>query len=69
MDYAMGSSGTVTAATTILIGATLLPLLWVGDGEAWLRENPVNAVLVLIAGLYARQRNVRWPVFAVALIL
>jgi hypothetical protein len=69
MDYAMSSSGMVTAATTILIGATLLPLLWVGDGAAWLRENPVNALIVLIAGLFARQRSVRWPVFAVALIL
>jgi hypothetical protein len=69
MDYFMSTQGTMTLAVGILIGATLLPLLWVGDGMEWLRDNPMNAAFVLIAGLYGLQRNARWPAFAVALIL
>jgi hypothetical protein len=70
MEYYARTKGAVVIATLILIGSVLLPLLWVSDPVQWLRANPVNAGVILIAAVYASWRyQARWPIYAVALIL
>jgi hypothetical protein len=64
------TGGAVFGAVCILILAALLPLLWVPDSAAWLRENPVNTAIIIFAASYIYQRSKkRWVLFATALIL
>ncbi len=62
--------GAVLGAMGLLMLLGTLPLLWVPDQAAWMRENPMTfGVVILLAG-YVRQRYSRnWPLFAVGLIL
>jgi hypothetical protein len=70
IDRAMNARGTVFLLMVGLIAATLLPLLWVADGRAWLRENPVigGVFVILLAGWTQTGRS-RWPMYVVAAIL
>lgn len=70
IDRAIGARGTAFLLMAGLIAATLLPLLWVADGRAWLRENPLigGVFVVILAGWYQTGR-VRWPLYVAAGIL
>jgi hypothetical protein len=70
IDWLMGTRGLAFLLMTGLIAATLLPLLWVPDGRAWLRENPLigGIFVVIFAGWYHTGRP-RWPLYVVAAIL
>jgi hypothetical protein len=70
MEFSLRTGGAVLAAAGILVSGVLLPLLWVGDGAQWLRENPLNAGIILFITAYTLRRGaVRWPIFAVAILL
>ena len=70
MEAVTRTGGAVFGAVCILILAALLPLFWVPDSSAWLRENPINAGIIVIAASYIYQRiKKRWVLFATALIL
>jgi hypothetical protein len=70
IDVLLEARGTAFMLMALLIGAALLPLLWVPDGAVWLRENPLlgGVFVVVLAGWYQTGRA-RWPMFAVAGIL
>jgi hypothetical protein len=69
MEAALHTGGLVLLGAGLVIGAVLLPLLWVADPQAWLRENPVYAFIVLLTGAWSSQGRPRWPILAVAAIL
>ncbi len=70
IDRAIGARGTAFGLMALLIGATLLPLLWVPDGREWLRENPLigGVLIIVMAGWYQTDRP-RWPLYVTAGIL
>jgi hypothetical protein len=69
MEAAVRTGGLVILGTGMLIGAVMLPLLWVSEAEAWLRENPINAFIVILTAAWSTQGRPRWPILAVAGIL
>jgi hypothetical protein len=69
MERAIRGRGLVLLSVSLLIAASLLPLLWVTDADAWLRENPINAFIVILAAAWSTQGRPRWPILAVAGIL
>jgi len=69
LEFTLHTRGATIAASSILIGSILLPLLWVEDAASWLRENPINAGIVVIASLITWRTGARWPLFAVAIVL
>jgi hypothetical protein len=66
MERAISGRGIVLFGVGLVITATLLPLLWVADSEAWLRENPVNGFIVILVAAWSMQGRPRWPILAVA---
>jgi hypothetical protein len=70
MDLFGRRDGAVLGAMALLMFLGALPLLWVPDREAWVRENPLTlGVVILLAG-YTRQRyDKTWPLIAAAVIL
>lgn len=70
MDLFGQRDGAVLGAMGLLMLLGALPLLWVPDRTAWIRENPLTlGIIILLAG-YMRQRyNKTWPLLAVAIIL
>jgi hypothetical protein len=70
IDRAIEARGTAFGLMALLIGATLLPLLWVPDGREWLRENPLigGVLIIVIAGWYQADRP-RWPLYVMAGLL
>jgi hypothetical protein len=55
---------------TVLMSLGALPLLWVSDPAAWIRENPLTLGAILLLAGFLRQRYVKtWPLYAVALVL
>jgi hypothetical protein len=70
MDLSGRRDGAVLGAMALLMALGALPLLWVPDQEAWVRENPLTlGVVILLSGYVYQQYNVRWPLYAVAAIL
>jgi len=69
MEAALRTGGLVLLGVGLVIGAVLLPLLWVSDAQAWLRENPINAFIVILTAAWSSQGRPRWPILAVAAIL
>ena len=65
-----GNDFALAAAMILLMALMALPLVWVADRAAWMRENPLTMgfILILAAQLRPMYRS-RWPLFAVALIL
>jgi hypothetical protein len=62
--------GAVIGSTVIVILSVLLPLLWVEDGAAWLRENPINVgFLIILASFVVRKKASTWVLYVIALIL
>jgi hypothetical protein len=62
--------GAVIGSTVIVILSVLLPLLWVEDGAAWLRENPINVgFLIILASYVVRKKASAWVLYVIALIL
>lgn len=69
MEFSGDRSGVVLGAMSVMLAGYLLPLLWVPDAEAWLRENPViGGIIILIASVYRTQSNKAWPIYAAAAI-
>jgi hypothetical protein len=70
IDRVIEARGIAFGLMMLLIGATLLPLLWVPDGREWLRENPLvgGIFIIVMAGWYQTDRP-RWPLYVVAAIL
>lgn len=70
IDRLVGARGAAFLIMAGLVAATLLPLLWVPDGRAWLRENPLvgGIFVVILAGWYGTSRP-RWPMLVAAGIL
>ena len=70
IDRVIEARGTAFLLMLMLVGATLLPLLWVPDGREWLRENPLlgGIFVVILAGSYQAGRP-RWPLFVGAAVL
>ena len=68
MERAVRSGGIVLLGMTILVGATLWPVMWVADAEAWLRENPVNGFIVILVSAW-NARQLRWPILAASGIM
>ena len=69
MEVVARTRGLVLLGAGLVIGATLVPTLWVADVEAWLRENPINTFIVILAAAWSTQGRPRWPILAVAGIL
>lgn len=70
MDLFGQRDGAVLGAMGLLMLLGALPLLWVSDQTAWIKENPLTlGIIILLAG-YMRQRYQKtWPLLAVAIIL
>jgi hypothetical protein len=70
IDRMLNARGTAFMLMALLTCATLLPMLWVGDPRAWLRENPLvgGVFIILLAGYYQPGRTLR-PLYLVAGIL
>jgi hypothetical protein len=71
VDRAARLGGAVVLGTGVLIATVLVPMLWVPDPAEWVRENPINAFIIILAaaGWTTNGRRPRWPVLAVAGIL
>ena len=69
MERAIQGRGTVLFSFTLLIAASLLPLVWVADANAWLRENPINGFILILIAAWTTRGRPRWPVLAAAGIL
>lgn len=70
MDLYGRRDGAVLAAMGLLMLLSSLPLLWVGDRAAWMRENPLTLGFTVILAAYVLPGSKRsWPLFAVAAIL
>lgn len=70
MDLFSQRDGAVLGAMGLLMVLGALPLLWVADQAAWIRENPLTLGFILILAGFLRQKyNRTWPLFAVAAIL
>jgi hypothetical protein len=69
MERAMRTGGYIVAGVALLITTNLLPLLWVSDGQAWLRENPINGFIIILVAAWTSQGRPRWPILAAAAIL
>jgi hypothetical protein len=66
MEAAVRTGGLVLLGTALLVGAVLLPLLWVAEPAAWLRENPINGFIIILTAAWSTQGRPRWPILAVA---
>jgi len=69
MERAIHGRGLVLLSVSLLITASLLPFLWVADPQAWLRENTIEAFIVILAAAWSTQGRPRWPILVVAGIL
>jgi hypothetical protein len=69
MEATVRTGGLVLLGAGLVIGTVLLPLLWVGDPQAWLRENPIYVFIVVLTAAWSTQGRPRWPILAVAAIL
>jgi hypothetical protein len=69
IDRMMAARGTAFLLMALIIGSTFVPLLWVPDGAAWLRENPPlgGIFVVILAG--AQPGRARWPHYVAVGIL
>jgi len=62
--------GAVLGAMGLMMLLSALPLLWVPDQAAWMRENPLTyGVIILISASIRYRYRLTWPMYAVALIL
>ncbi len=69
-DLSSRRDGWMLGAMAVLMLLASLPLLWVPDEEAWIRENPLTFGGILLLAGYLRQKYLKtWPLVAVALIL
>lgn len=69
IDRLMAARGSVFLLMALILGSTFVPLLWVADGAAWLRENPpLGGIFVVILAGYQPGRA-RWPLYVAAGIL
>ena len=70
MDIFTQRDGAILGAMTLLMLFGSLPLLWVPEKTAWIRENPLTLGAIIILTGYLRQKFlVRWPLIAIAIIL
>jgi hypothetical protein len=69
MELALRTKGVIVGSAVILILGHLIPILWEPDAGQWLRENPVNVVMLLILGMWIKPRRCWWVMPLVALIL
>ena len=70
MDLLSQGKGIVLVAMVLTMLLSLLPLLWVPDPTAWIRENPLSLGVIILIAAYMRQRyKGNWPLLAVAVIL
>jgi hypothetical protein len=70
MDLYGQRDGVVFGSMVLLVGLMMLPLLWVPDKTAWIRENPLTlgAILIIAASMRHLYQQ-KWPLFVVAGIL
>jgi len=62
--------GAVLGSMSLLMWLGMLPLLWVPDKAAWIRENPLTfGVIILLAGYTRQKYRLNWPLYAAAIIL
>lgn len=62
--------GAVLGAMGLMMLLSALPLLWVPDQAAWIRENPLTyGVMILISASIRYKYRLVWPMYAVGLIL
>jgi hypothetical protein len=69
MEAVTKSSGVVVLSMGLLCAAVLLPLLWVPDAAAWLRENPINTSILVILAAWIGKGRFRWSLLAGASVL
>ena len=70
LDLSRRSLGRITGAMALLVGLMALPLLWVPDGEAYLRQNPLTfGAMLLIAGYLPNFSRRIWVLYLLAFVL
>jgi hypothetical protein len=70
MEYYSRRDGVVLGSMALLMLLGALPLLWVADKTAWMRENPLTfGFIIVLAGYMRLNYNRNWPVYVVAIIL
>lgn len=70
LDLSTRSLGRVTGAMALLVGLMALPLLWVPDGEEYLRQNPLTfGAMLLIAGYLPNLSRRIWVLYLLAFVL
>ena len=70
VEWTGDRSGVVLGAMIVMLAGYLLPLLWVADAGAWLRENPlIGGIILLIAAFFRSRYQANWPLYVVAVIL
>jgi len=70
MELMGDRSGAILGSMCVMFSGYLLPLFWVSDADAWLRENPVNGgILILIAASLRGRFKSNWPIYVVAILI
>jgi len=70
MELSSQRDGAVLGSMGLLMLMGTLPLLWVPDKIAWIRENPLTlGVIILLAGYMRQKIQKNWPLYTVAIIL
>ena len=70
LDISKRSLPKVTGAMLLLVALMALPLLWVPDGPAYVRENPLTfGAFLLIVGYLPNLSRRTWVLYLMALIL
>jgi hypothetical protein len=70
MELMGDRSGAILGSMCVMFAGYLLPLFWVSDPDAWLRENPVNSgILILIAASLRSRFKSNWPIYVVAILI
>ncbi|MBI2954970.1 MAG: hypothetical protein HYY30_11690 [Chloroflexi bacterium] len=71
MEIIAHARGTAIIPVGILVTSALLPLLWVKDAQGWLKDNPINSIVILIAayGYTSGRGRPGWPSYGIGVML